>query len=162
MRLFVERYQRNKEQRRKKPQGDALETFCLALRDERITQSGEETSAHNSPNFKLRINGQYFQADSASEANSLAIFKVVGENVIGIIKSFRIKNSKLSATVEPLKIIESFKPSAVTANVYSFFKMFSKAELINVETSNILQKLIKIQIENQLFVVPILNVFEHD
>ena len=162
LRLLVERYQRNKEQRRKKPQGDALETFCLALRGERITQSGKETSAHNSPNFKLRINGQYFQADSASEANSLAVFNVAGENVMGIIKSFRIKNSKLSATVEPFKIIESFKPSAVTANVYSFFKVFSKAELINVETSNILQKLIKIQIENQLFVVPILNVFEHD
>ena len=81
---------------------------------------------------------------------------------MAIIKSFGIKNSKLSATVEPFEIIGSFKPSAVTANVYSFFKVFSKAELINVETSNILQKLIKIQIENKLFVVPILNVFEHD
>ena len=162
LRLLVERYQRNKEQRRKKPQGDALETFCLALRGERSTQPDKETNAHNSPNFKLRINGQYFQADSANEANSLAVFNVAGENLMGIIKSFIIKNSKLSATVEPFEIIESFKPSAVTANVYSFFKVFSKAELINVETSNILQKLIKIQIENQLFFVPILNVFEHD
>ena len=162
LRLIVERYLRNKADRRRLPEKDALESFRLELRREKTEEVQKDSNTSGKLFFeKFRYKTFTLRASKYENANSFISFMHNNLVSYGIVCSFYKLFGANYAVVQRLKVNSSGKPSLSSVDAVSL-EVTETAEELEIDTCAIIQKLMKIRLTAKTFIVPLIEMFEHD
>ena len=145
LRLIVECYLRNKADRRRLPEKDALESFCLELRREKTDEEVQKDSNTSGKLFFEKFRYKTFTLRTSKYENANSFISFMQDNLVsyGIVRSFYKLSGANYAVVQRLKVNSSGKPSLSSVDVVSFLEVTQTAEELKTDTCAIIQKLIQ-------------------
>ena len=59
-------------------------------------------------------------------------------------------------------VIKSFKPPQSSSEICSFYEVKKSRNILNIPQDSVSEKILPIQLDEKLFFVPLLTIFEHD
>ena len=164
LRLIVERCLRNKADRRRLSEKDALESFCLELRREKTEEVQNVSNTSGKLFFeKFRYKTFTLRAWASKYENANSFISFMHDNLVsyGNVRSFYKLSGANYAVVQQLKVNSSGKPILSSVDVVSFLEFTETAEELEIDTCAIIQKLMKIRLTAKTFTVPLIEMFEH-
>ena len=170
LRLIVERYNRYKSIKRRKPVKDALHDLCLILRKEKksfqpnhcVQKNWRGGSAEKFWFYTCSIKNLNLQSISKSEPNAYVSFMSEGDKLFGVIEKFFSFSSTNYGVVSCFTVIECAKPENFDLNIFSFIHVKLSGKQIECKVSDISGKMLKAVYDGKIFLSPLLDVFEHD
>ena len=143
LRLLVERYLRNKAQRKETPANDLLKDLCYSFRKETVFAERqiikEESSTRKILFHRMRFKTNNLQTIQSKRENSFISFNADRDIKYGMIEQFFSKSGSRFATVNVLKLIKARKPKQSPLNFFSFLEVEVGDEKCTIDVNNISQ-----------------------
>ena len=172
LRLLVERYVRNNMSSRKVPQKDPLYDLCFNLRKQKCFRR-RSINLHQVP-FDLQHLNAYFYSNqklqnfhldsqiNTSSKNSYVSFVSGNEKTVGQVRVFFVQDSQDYASIQIFNVVSHFWRAELICDVCSYYEVLECQNPKSVTSNSIFEKLQLVKLEDNLFLLPLVNVFEHD
>ena len=170
--LQADRYLKKKEGLRKKPKKDSLFKFCNKLQKRKsfkkryLTNDGLSTKYKTEASATFYCNQQFsffeiVSANNKTDKNSFISYHCQKKR-FGQVEIFFEDSESEKAVVREYKSKGFCRPTVYDLPIFLYLELKKTDNIKIIRQNQIEEKLIKIEFENQLFVVPIINCFEHD
>ena len=110
----------------------------------------------------MRFKTYNLQTIQSKRENSFISFNADRDIKYGMIEQFFSKSVSRFATVNVLKLIKARKPKQSPINFFSFLEVEVGDEKCTIDVNNISPKLLNVNYFERMYVIPLLDVFEHD
>ena len=171
--LIIERYHRNKETLKQNVAEDALADLCHQFRN--TTKRFKRTVLDKSrlpfqfrnefTPFYSNAKLTYFELDSvfhSTAINSYVTFLMNNATHCGQIQFF-IGGCPEKVMIQHFEIMESYQcEKKIDLPIYSFHEVKESARVALINLHSVTEKLLRVDISERIYLVPLINMFEHD
>ena len=154
------------------PQRDRLYDLCRQFREKK-TFKRRRVPVHEVPTDPQNIAAEFyscqkfefFTVDSAycvSSKNSFVSFISSRKKCFGQVRVFYSLDKQDFVSMYVFDVIKSFKPPQSSSEICSFYEVKKSRNILNIPQDSVSEKILPIQLDEKLFFVPLLTIFEHD